>query len=273
MSGYDPLNYLASLREYGLALRPRYVLCMIYEGNDFRSSKRDEERHRPSLAERLSTYADQSPLLNAMDRLLIRMFGPINCRAAVRGAEAIDWLPLAVPHGSDAKHYAFAPKQLRDLLRSADEFEIDPRWLNTRRILSEMNELCRANDATLMILYAPNKAHVVLPLARDRVSGEKVRAFTAMSVKRELPNADEFIAMLFDRMDGVRSVLQAYAEGETIPFLDLTAPLRRAAAEGLQVYFTYDQHWTPEGHDVAARAAAATLDERIEGHQFALPVG
>lgn len=44
MSGYDPIHYLASLREYGLALGPRYVLCMLYEGNDFRSAKSDRKR-------------------------------------------------------------------------------------------------------------------------------------------------------------------------------------------------------------------------------------
>ncbi len=48
MSGYDPIHYLASLREYGLALGPRYVLCMLYEGNDFRSAKSDRKRTNPA---------------------------------------------------------------------------------------------------------------------------------------------------------------------------------------------------------------------------------
>jgi hypothetical protein len=38
-----------------------------------------------------------------------------------------------------------------------------------------------------------------------------------------------------------------------------TEPLRRAIAAGEQVYFTYDQHWTRLGHEVAARLVADEL--------------
>ena len=36
--------------------------------------------------------------------------------------------------------------------------------------------------------------------------------------------------------------------------LALTAALQKAAREGKQVYFSYDQHWTPEGNRVVAEA-------------------
>ncbi len=41
---------------------------------------------------------------------------------------------------------------------------------------------------------------------------------------------------------------------------DLVAPLRAAADRGL--YFTYDGHWTPEGHAVVAEALAACMESR-----------
>ena len=73
------------------------------------------------MSKRLKTYFKQSPIVNALDTLLIDMFGPINSQRPVAGAEILDWLPLAIPTGVRAKHYAFAPKQLRDLYQSRED--------------------------------------------------------------------------------------------------------------------------------------------------------
>jgi hypothetical protein len=78
MSGYDPIHYLAALQEHALPLKPKIVLCMIYEGNDFRSAKADQKRTAPSLSSRFKEYLKQSPILATTDRFLIDTFGPIN---------------------------------------------------------------------------------------------------------------------------------------------------------------------------------------------------
>jgi hypothetical protein len=40
-------------------------------------------------------------------------------------------------------------------------------------------------------------------------------------------------------------------------------PVSAAALTGRQVYFTYDQHWTPEGHQVVADTVGAFLVENF----------
>ena len=49
---------------------------------------------------------------------------------------------------------------------------------------------------------------------------------------------------------------------QSIPFVSLTGPLREAVSNGKQVYLTYDQHWTPVGHEVVAQAVHRYLAER-----------
>lgn len=253
VSGYDPIHYLAVLKEYGLPLRPRYVVCMLYEGNDFRSAKSDLKRTGDSFTKRMRRYFKQSPLISAVEDFLSDALGPINSQGTVTGIDLLDWMPLTIPQGTNARHYAFAPKQLRDLYISKEDFSRDRHWLNPRSLLTEMDELCGVAGARLIVAYAPTKAHVMLPLVADRLPAEKVRAFTAYSYKHELPDADVFLKNLLDQVESREDVVRAWCEKMQIPFVSVTQVLRRAAAGGTQVYYTYDQHWTPEGHQVVGR--------------------
>lgn len=261
MSGYDPLHYLESLRETGLALKPRVVLCLIYEGNDFRSIKSDEKRRHPSLSSRLKEYVGRSPIIGAIDKRLIDTFGPINSTGRLSDPSKIDWLPLGLPPGPDARFYAFEPKQLRDLYESREEFMAGKHWLNSRSRIDEMNKLCREAGCQFVLVFAPTKAHVTLPMAADKHIPEKVRAFTAISYKEKLPEAQEFLRNLLENIDAREDVVGDWCRREEIPFVGLTAALREAVLQGKQVYFTYDQHWTPDGHEVVARAIHHFLAE------------
>ena len=265
MSGYDPLHYLESLKEVGLALKPRMVLCLIYEGNDFRSDKTDEKRKHPSLSMRFTEYLGRSPVIHAVDQVLIDTFGAMNCDGPVRGAEKIDWLPLAIPAGPNAKYYAFEPTQLRDLYEGREKFAADKHWHNPQRQINEMYERCRAAGSQFVVVFAPTKAHVMLPVVADRLVAEKVRAFTAISYKHALPDAGEFLRNLLENVDAREEVVGGWCRGQSIPFLSLTAALREAVIEGRQVYYTYDQHWTPDGHEVVAKAVHQYLLDRLPG--------
>ena len=262
VSGYNPMHYLASLTEYGLALKPRVVLCMLYEGNDFRSAKSDWKSKSDSLSERLKRYLKQSPVIGAMDRLLINTFGPINSKGRVAGIEMLDWLPLTVPEKQDARYYAFVPTQLRDLYFSREAFARDRRWLNPQGQIAEMHRLCKEAGAELVVVYAPVTAHVMLPVVADHLPADKVRAFTAISYHEDLPATDVFLRTLLERLDARESVVGEWCEQESIPFVTLTRALREAAVRGVQVYYTYNEHWTPDGHEVVADAIVPYVKRR-----------
>lgn len=271
MSGYDPLHYLESLKDHGLALRPKVVLCLLYEGNDFRSTDSDAKRRVPSFSKRVAGYLDRSPVIRASDQLLIRLFGPIGADAPLADRSRIDWLPLAIPPGTSAKYYAFEPKQLRDLYPSADEFAADKHWLNPRGQLAEMNARCREIGATFVVLFAPTKAHVTFPLVADRVDPAKVRAFTAISIKGELPEPREFLLELTRNIEAREQVVGRWCVQEGIPYLGLTSSLRAAASAGTQVYYTYDQHWTPPGHEVVAGVVDEFVRAKLSDGRLANP--
>lgn len=270
VSGYDPHEYVASLERFGLDLKPRYVICMLYEGNDFRSAKSDQKRQNLSLSKRFKKYFKQSPIITSLDRLMINTLGPINRDGAVDGIDMLDWLPVAIPTGPAKNFYTFAPKQLRDLYQDQDEFSLDRHWFNVRDHMQRLKALCDQEGIRFVLVYAPQKAHVMFPLVADRLSAEKVCRFTALSYKKRLPEPDVFLAELLRNIEGRESVVREWCDAEGIPFVSLTEPLREAALSGVQVYFTYDQHWTSDGH----RVAAATIGDVLLGSLLAgTPIG
>lgn len=253
MSGYDPLHYLETLSEVAIPLKPKVVVCMIYEGNDFRSAKTDAKRSKPSISKRFKAYIKQSPILTSVDDLLINTFAPIRANAPLPDSNAINWMPLSIPKGKSAKRYAFAPKQMRDLFENREEFSRDKHWLNPRSQIAKMNELCKEAGIDFVLAFAPTKAHVTLPLVADRVTGEQLHSFLSLRYKKKLPAPDEFKTLLLNNLEARELVVGEWCDREGIQFLSLTKPLRDAAKKGEQVYFTYDQHWTPEGHQVVAK--------------------
>jgi hypothetical protein len=61
--------------------------------------------------------------------------------------------------------------------------------------------------------------------------------------------------------DGVRGLLDQLR----IPSCDLVGPLRAAHEQGESVYFTYDGHWSPAGHEVVARALTRCMQQLSSG--------
>jgi len=256
MSGYAPQHYRAALKQYGVGLRPEFVFCMIYEGNDFKSAKVTVKA--PSEWMR---FFKRSPIIDALDNLLIRTLGPIGAHRRVAGMDALSWMPVAYPPGADARYYAFPPVHVVRYYVTRSEFQADKHWKRTVVNLDAIRKLCKEAGARLVILYAPSKPHVVMPPLRDTLPAEKVRAFVAMKADETLPPAEEFMRRLMEGFEVKESLTRQWCERNGAAFFSLTRPLRAAAGHGRQVYYTYNEHWSPVGHEVVADAIAAYWPE------------
>ena len=153
MSGGSPFTYLETLKKFGLQMAPKMVICMLYEGNDFRSSSFVPKKNRQRWS--LETLYRSSPLRLSVKRALIRCLGPIgNNRQNVKAVKnndaelcppshplwAVSWLPLAVPEGPDAKYYTFKVKGLLDHFLSKDDLLHSASSQALFDILHEMNQ-------------------------------------------------------------------------------------------------------------------------------------
>ncbi len=249
MSGYAPQHYLAALTQYGLGLHPRLVICVLYEENDFRSVKVTTE----PKSER-GKFLKRSPLLQMLDAVIVRTFAPVGATGPVKGGDILSWLPLRVPDTPAGKYYAFSPGLMLDLYHTREEFSAEGRWEAVRRNLQKMRDRCQEIGARFVLVYAPSKPHVLLPLVAPTLPPQKIRAFAALRAKEDLPDAGEFLRSLMARLDVKERLTEEWCRALSISFLSLTPILRESVARGDQVYFTYNDHWTPVGHDAVAEA-------------------
>ncbi len=274
MSAGHPGTYLETLKKFGQDLSPRMVVCLIYEGNDFRDSNFERE---DTLGRRLNTYFKSSPIRQALEKLLIRCFGsaqansPANSglvtaeparqgRASRSPAGALSWMPVAIPDGPDAKYYTFKVKRLLALFVSKDDFLASYGGRKSFEALRQIKKICDEKNMRFIIVYAPDKPHTLLPLIKDKISPGQLHAFMALKEKN-LPPAEELMDIVFALLDVKESAVEEFCRQQSIEFVSLTEPLRQKISEGQQAYFTYDQHWTPIGHEVAANTLHHYLND------------
>ncbi|MGD8499368.1 MAG: hypothetical protein PVJ86_01900 [Phycisphaerales bacterium] len=276
MSAGHPGTYLETLKRFGLELSPKVLVCMLYEGNDFRDSN---FRRKSGLSYSISTYFKASPLRRAIRDSMIRCFGATGTSEpesdvstkqnpgpdgesapapADNATKTLSWLPVAVPDGPNAKYYTFTVKRLLTHFITKQEFLRLRGCRKTFEALRQIKKICSQNSIRLVIVYAPDKPHTLLPLIEREVPPGELRAFMALK-ERNLPPAEKLMATLSTRLHVQETAVEEFCGAESIEFVSLTEPLRQSMAEGSQAYFTYDQHWTPIGHEIVAKTVRSHL--------------
>lgn len=266
MSGGSPLTYLDTLRKFGLDMKPRVALYMLYEGNDLRDSNfrrsRDGQR-KMSLSRRIFRA---SPLRNLIKKSLVNMLGPVNSKRFYRDPAVhnpnhimypVAWLPLETPSGG-GYGYAFDVKRMEQHHLTEENFRQTPACIESLRLLDDARRVCDEHGITLVFIYAPDKPHVFIEEIASRVPPAQLHAFMATRIDN-LPEPETLLEQLREGTSVRERIFREFCREKDIPFISLTEPLRQNTQRGVRTYYTYDQHWSPEGH----RIVAHYLNEQI----------
>jgi hypothetical protein len=286
VSGLTVREYLNNWVAFGLDSGARTLIVTIYEGNDWKplgpapatsaaAHVAPAARHAgvfgAGLLDRVLDFAwNTSPLRSRAELALVQLLAPIGADWPLPPSLALSWMPATVTAGGATHHYAWEPKHMMRLDWEPAAFAAAPEWTTNEVVLRQLADLARERGVRLIVAYAPSKPHVVLPLLRDAVSAAQLRAFAALRDRAdELLPTEAFRDRLYRNLDTQENTLRDWCAGRGVDFVSLTALLRERIAEGVPAYFTYDPHWSDEGHAAVAVHLAATLfggsPERHEG--------
>ena len=269
VSGTDPLTYLNNFITVGRALKPKTVLLMLYEGNDFRDAPplptptgAAPPASAETRSESIGFYAKASPVTKGLRRLAEEVLAQVGSQRPVSGyAEKVGFMPLRLNGNGKQVAYSFEPKRLHYLVDDSEQqFANSSDWKNVSDVLEKFLLLSQKDGFRLVMVYAPSTPHVILPLMENEIPAEQLRNFMEIKKKKtDAMDAEAFKQQVFSRLDANENTWMAWCKARGVACVSTTAALRQAAANGQQVYYTYDQHWTPEGNAVTAAVVNAFL--------------
>jgi hypothetical protein len=227
-SGYGTLQELKVIETVALDLQPRTVVWFFFEGNDLY----DDAAYENALAyyrahgtldsprswtPDLRRFATASFSVNAF-HLFRRLADPI----LPNEVSSIGWFPTA--GGETSALYFYADAALR-----WDDYEGE-RFEKTKAALRRGRDETAARGIRLLVVFIPTKF---------RVYGDYCR----------FPPGSPCLSW---RPWQLPEALADFCRREGIDLLDLTDPMRQAAAAGRLLYAAEDSHWSAEGHRFVA---------------------
>ena len=230
---------------------------MLFRSRD--SNFRRQKLEAPRKTSLSDTLFKASPLRQWIKDSVVRMLGPVGRKRFYQDPAVHDpshvmypaaWLPIQIPAGG-GYGYAFDVKRLEQHYLTEDDFRQSTACKETLRLLDETRRVCDEHGITLIVVYAPDTPHVLIDDVVSRVEPKQLHAFMATRIKH-LPNPEELGRVLREGTQVRQRFVERFCAENNIAFISLTEPLRQKTAEGTRTYYTYDQHWTPEGHAVVA---------------------
>ncbi len=236
VNGYGPEQELTVLKRYAVGLQPKTVVWVFFEGNDLLQLESDDDDSLETFPEAVSwrdemwTRSLTRNLLVATSKVM-RGCTPHRTYLQYRGRFQT----------ADGQHSELFFWEKPGPLKGNDR----DRLQRLRTILTEAYGLSRQHGFRLIVAFAPTSARVHYDLKNFEPSTPEMQGW----VVSNLP--EEFEPML-------------HAISPEIPFIDLTGPLREAAAAGTLTYFPDDTHWTAAGQRVVGETLyQALIDIRV----------
>jgi hypothetical protein len=226
-SAYGPLEELVVLKRYGLPLRPRTVVWMFFEGNDLQDvmGYRQAMRDTPNF---WGAFVARSFTRSALYEVRYLISPPAKRPGAQRSAV------LQTPNGEQASVYFIYPSKPL----TKEEFTALDDTVDT---LANAYRLSAAQGARLVFVFVPSKFRVLRPFCSFPPESE---------CGNWVPNN------MSDRLENAAASISP-----DIGYLDLTPRLVDAVKKGILPYYPDDEHWSPEGHRIAADAVNEYLAE------------
>lgn len=268
MGGTDPPKHVYPLMAHGLLRDPQFVIEAYFEGNDLFTCYQPAEPAGPRWGDKLIL-----PDLIGGIKEMVRFLGQNrNITSEINYDIAT---PFTRSFGGQEVELTFSPAYAATLLLDQRTIQNSENWRIASGSIKRMAEVSQQAGATFILVYLPERTHVYWPIIRDDdallrqlnqdmnyIWDQRLGCLTL--VRGRTPDHLEVFRQSMDSsLNAQRQLLQAFAEAQGIPFLDLTPRLQQLASEGLTLADPLETHYNDDINLVIAEEIALfihTLD-------------
>ncbi|OGR79565.1 MAG: hypothetical protein A3I11_04145 [Elusimicrobia bacterium RIFCSPLOWO2_02_FULL_39_32] len=231
--GFTSNQYLVMLLKAKPYFKPAFVICCIYK-NDFN--------------DRLATQSldgikeSDLPIWNINSKMRYYGIWLLKNSFIYRLIRAPDIL--------------INDKKLKEKEEEVNHCKIEPFYHADKNIHIFLTPFVLNNEVITYNIETPNWKKAVSLVSEDiKLIQQEVKKMDAKLVVLYFPSREQSYTHLLEKKFKISSALDApnnaikyICEKYSIPFLDLTKPLRDESKKGKQLYLTFDGHWTREGN-------------------------
>jgi hypothetical protein len=250
--GYGPLEVAAAAREFAGREARSWLLWAYFAGNDLVDAQRSA-----ALAERSPFYMLPQLAEQAANRVATE---------TARNTDQHFDFPMPVIIGANYYEMAFLPYYLWRQPAPDGGYEASGAF---RLVADTLDALSASGGPTTCraLVFIPPKDQLYYPYIYP-TERQWLRQNAYVQVIDEdgwlqmqpqpINEADEaaFISRLTDQRDAVQKLVESRPGWL---FIDLTPVFQARVDQGELLYYPYDSHWNPAGHELAAQAIAAAL--------------
>ncbi len=251
VTGYGPQQEVLVLKRFGLALNPRLVILQLFYGNDlFESHNYMRWRHSGlSYIDFCIAEVGELPSMFLTGEFLKRIAGK-----ALPGYFAPSNRPIEFI-AADKRFDLGFHELLKVQLFTQKEILGFPGWQSMVDALTYGKQICTERGIPLMVCLVPTKVNIYLDFIADRENQD--RLVRQQFPQEAEPDVDGILRSAIERRDVLGNLLRQRLTELEIPFLDFTFPFHQHIQRtGDLLYFQWDAHWTPEGHQLAGTMIA-----------------
>jgi hypothetical protein len=272
MPAYSPQAEVEAVKLYGLAKQPSWIIVSYFEGNDFTDAHTYEIRRRSGLSwpeyDQISAGLYRSCVALQTIRYVIPdlvnrvLPDPQPQSHESEKPDAVYQYPLTIHLGLQEINLVFSDYFLSLLTAVEDDIEASQNYRLVSQAFLDLKRESQMANAQLLIVYIPCKEHVYLPLIHDtRLWRQALDGVHSIKIGLDGYLATDMQQMATVKrvqahMDDQRDVIGEFARRNGIRFLDLTRDFQLRAAQGEELYYMADDHWSQDGHVLAAQLIA-----------------
>lgn len=250
MSGYSPQQEIITLERYGFQFQPEIILCQIFYGNDlgdafnFKQWKQSDKSYLEFIKESFGPMPDLFLCGEYLKGLLQKpqetdkqdKFKPIVCDL----------------NGQEVK-MGFYPNPTFWFM-SEDEIKNHPGFNALIKAMEKGKQLCEQRNIRFVVCLVPDKLMVYYDFIADEENRLRLlKQQNPQWFENAIPLSQTHYDELRRFLDHRKNVITQAIETKNIEFVDMTEPFRNHVQKrGEVVYYPYDTHWNPKGHQLAA---------------------